>query len=69
MLIPTDAETASSELATLIKDLHSAGLNTEVRAGYDETLLVFVQAPRDLLGSTVYKSRYAFNYTDQPTDL
>jgi anoctamin-10 len=26
-------------------------------AGYDETLLVFVQAPQELLGNTVYHSR------------
>jgi anoctamin-10 len=43
----------------LCKDLYSAGLNTEVRHGYDQSLLVFVQVPRELLGNTVYKSRYA----------
>ncbi|KAH8731791.1 calcium-activated chloride channel-domain-containing protein [Phaeosphaeriaceae sp. PMI808] len=51
------AETAISELTTLLKDLHSVGLNTEVRRGYPETLLVFVQAPREILGNAVYKSR------------
>ncbi|KAH6639056.1 calcium-activated chloride channel-domain-containing protein [Boeremia exigua] len=50
-------ETAVTDFTTLIKDLHSAGLNTEVRHGYDQSLLVFVQAPRELLGNTVYKSR------------
>ncbi|KAJ4993429.1 hypothetical protein SVAN01_00977 [Stagonosporopsis vannaccii] len=50
-------ETAITEFTVLIKDLHSAGLNTEVRHGYDQSLLVFVQVPRELLGNTVYKSR------------
>ncbi|GJC94848.1 plasma membrane channel protein [Colletotrichum higginsianum] len=52
-----DAETSVKELTTLLSDLESAGLQTEVRAGYDQTLLVFVKAPRELLGNTVYKSR------------
>lgn len=52
-----DTETAIQELTTLLKDLHAAGLNTEVRRGYDQSLLVFVQAPRELLGNAVYKSR------------
>lgn len=56
-LIATDAETSVKELTTLLSDLESAGLQTEVRAGYDQTLLVFVKAPRELLGNTVYKSR------------
>lgn len=38
-------------------DLESAGLNTEVRPGYEQTLLIFVKAPRELLGNAVYKSR------------
>ncbi|RYN36877.1 hypothetical protein AA0113_g9630 [Alternaria arborescens] len=52
-----DADVAIAECKTLLHDLEAAGLNTEVRPGYDQTLLVFVQAPRDLLGNTVYKSR------------
>ncbi|EUC46220.1 hypothetical protein COCMIDRAFT_4725 [Bipolaris oryzae ATCC 44560] len=52
-----DDEVAIKECQQLLYDLESAGLNTEVRAGYDESLLVFVQVPRDLLGNTVYKSR------------
>ncbi|KAK1976069.1 calcium-activated chloride channel-domain-containing protein [Colletotrichum cereale] len=52
-----DSETAVRELTTLLSDLESAGLQTEVRAGYDQTLLVFAKAPRELLGNTVYKSR------------
>jgi anoctamin-10 len=44
-------------VTTLLEHLESTGLHTEVRAGYDETLLVFVQAPRELLGNTVYQSR------------
>jgi anoctamin-10 len=55
----TDTETdlAIRELGTLLADLHAVGLNTEVRRGYDQTLHVFVQAPRELLGSVVYKAR------------
>ncbi|CAO2647320.1 Nn.00g082420.m01.CDS01 [Neocucurbitaria sp. VM-36] len=52
-----DNETAVTEFTTLLKDLQSVWLNTEVRPGYDQSLLVFVQAPRELLGNTVYKSR------------
>ncbi|EGY22149.1 hypothetical protein VD0002_g3554 [Verticillium dahliae] len=52
-----DQETASRELTELLADLEETGLQTEVRAGYDQTLLVFVKAPRELLGNTVYKSR------------
>jgi anoctamin-10 len=54
-----DDDIAITECNQLLHDLESAGLNVEVRAGYDQSLLVFVQAPRDLLGNTVYKSRYA----------
>jgi hypothetical protein len=52
-------DVAVAELKKLLSDLQSAGLNTEVRPGYDQSLLVFVQAPRELLGNTVYKSRCA----------
>ena len=52
-----EPDTATEELTILIQDLESAGLETEVRAGHDETLLVFVKAPRSLLGNTVYASR------------
>jgi anoctamin-10 len=52
-------ETAVRELTALLADLHGTGLNTEVRRGYDQSILVFVQAPRELLGNSVYKSRYA----------
>ncbi|KAH7413597.1 calcium-activated chloride channel-domain-containing protein [Phaeosphaeria sp. MPI-PUGE-AT-0046c] len=52
-----DTEIAIQELGTLCRDLEGAGLNTEIRRGYDQSLLIFVQAPRELLGNTVYKSR------------
>ncbi|XP_014556665.1 hypothetical protein COCVIDRAFT_99136 [Bipolaris victoriae FI3] len=55
--VAPDDDVAIKECQQLLHDLESAGLNTEVRAGYDESLLVFVQVPRDLLGNTVYKSR------------
>ena len=53
----SDQETAIQELPTLLDDLRSVGLHTEVRAGYGLSVLVFVQAPRELLGNTVYRSR------------
>ncbi|KAF2739811.1 hypothetical protein EJ04DRAFT_559707 [Polyplosphaeria fusca] len=52
-----DIDVAINEFSILMKDLEAVGLHTEVRTGYDQTLLVFVQAPRDLLGNTVYRSR------------
>jgi anoctamin-10 len=58
-LIEADVENATAELSKLIRDLRTAGLNTEVRKGYDQRPIIFVQAPKDLLGNTVYKSRYA----------
>lgn len=53
-----DSETASKEVETLCEDLEGAGLHTEVRAGYEKTLLIFVRAPREVLGKAVHKSRY-----------
>ncbi|KAF2852104.1 DUF590-domain-containing protein [Plenodomus tracheiphilus IPT5] len=52
-----DYDVATTECSVLLKHLEAAGLNTEVRSGYYQTLLIFVQAPRELLGNTVYKSR------------
>jgi len=57
LLTMTKDETAITEFITLIKDLKSVGLHTEVRSGYDQSLLIFVQAPRELLGNTVYHAR------------
>ncbi|CAJ2505130.1 Uu.00g125240.m01.CDS01 [Anthostomella pinea] len=48
---------AVDELHTLVQDLESVGLYTELRAGYDQSLLIFVKAPKELLGNMVYKSR------------
>lgn len=53
-----DPEQAVEELRTLLADLEDTGLQTEVRPGYDESLLIFVKAPRELLGNNVYKSRF-----------
>ncbi|KAM0306265.1 hypothetical protein HYE67_002278 [Fusarium culmorum] len=52
-----DHDTAVKEVRTLLQDLEEVGLHTEVRAGYEQSLLVFVRAPRELLGNWVYKSR------------
>lgn len=50
-------DVAVYEFKTLLEDLESAGFDTEVRAGYEQSLMVFVKAPRDLLGRAVHKSR------------
>ncbi|KAF2135221.1 uncharacterized protein K452DRAFT_323173 [Aplosporella prunicola CBS 121167] len=52
-----DRDTAVEEFNTLLQDLESVGLHTEVRAGFDESLLVFCKAPREVLGNAVHKSR------------
>ncbi|KAF1954251.1 DUF590-domain-containing protein [Byssothecium circinans] len=52
-----DTDVAIGNLTELLNHLESTGLHTEVRAGHGEQLLVLVQAPRELLGSTVYHSR------------
>ncbi|KAL0574341.1 hypothetical protein V5O48_007623 [Marasmius crinis-equi] len=65
-----DFATALDEFRVLVQDIEAVGLHTEVRSGYDKTLLVFVKAPGELLRSTVYKSRvkdWLFGITtDQP---
>ncbi|KAL5605120.1 hypothetical protein FOVSG1_005267 [Fusarium oxysporum f. sp. vasinfectum] len=53
----TDHDTAIKEFKTLVADLEETGLDVEVRAGYEQSLLVFAKAPRELLGNAVYKSR------------
>ncbi|KND86309.1 Uncharacterized protein TOPH_09067 [Tolypocladium ophioglossoides CBS 100239] len=59
--LPSDTcveyEAATKEFNSLLDNLEAAGLHTEVRPGYDQTILVFVQASKQLLGNTVYKSR------------
>ena len=53
-----DLHVATKEVITLTEDLESVGFQTEIRAGYEESLLVFVKAPRNILGTAVYNSRY-----------
>ncbi|KAK7054370.1 hypothetical protein VNI00_003564 [Paramarasmius palmivorus] len=52
-----DYDTAMGEFTALLTDLEAIGLHTEVRTGYDQSLLVFVKAPKEVLRETVYKSR------------
>ncbi|ORY03332.1 hypothetical protein BCR34DRAFT_573600 [Clohesyomyces aquaticus] len=52
-----DHDVAIREFNLLLKDLEAVGLHTEVRAGYDQSLLIFTKAPKELLGSTIYHSR------------
>ncbi|KAF5545138.1 IST2 [Fusarium mexicanum] len=51
----TDHDTAIKEFKTLVADLEETGFDVEVRAGYEQSLLVFAKAPRELLGNAVYK--------------
>lgn len=53
----SDYDVATKEFRDLLLDLEEAGLHTEVRPGYDRSILVFVKAPRQLLGNSVYKER------------
>ncbi|KAL1965672.1 hypothetical protein VTN77DRAFT_5349 [Rasamsonia byssochlamydoides] len=48
---------AIDEYSTLIRDLDAVGLETEVRHGNGASLLVFVKAPRQLLGNWIFKAR------------
>jgi len=57
MLMLVDHDTAIKEFKTLVADLEETGFDVEVRAGYEQSLLVFAKAPRELLGNAVYKSR------------
>ncbi|PQK16217.1 hypothetical protein BB8028_0006g05380 [Beauveria bassiana] len=52
-----DYDVATKEFTELLVDLEEAGLHTEVRPGYERSILVFVKAPRQLLGNSVYKER------------
>jgi anoctamin-10 len=52
-----DAATAICELSKLIKDIRSAGLNIEARRGYEQSLLLLVEVPRERLDNAVYQSR------------
>ncbi|KAF5974043.1 IST2-like protein [Fusarium bulbicola] len=51
----TDHDTAIKEFKALVADLEETGFDVEVRAGYEQSLLVFAKAPRELLGNAVYK--------------
>lgn len=50
-------DAATKEFNALLDNLEAAGLDTEVRPGYDQTILVLVKASRQLLGNAVYKFR------------
>lgn len=54
-----DEQSAVEEYRSLIHTLDEVGLRTEVRHGNGSTLLVFVKAPRELVGNWIYMSRYA----------
>jgi len=54
---PTDYDAAAKEFSLLLDSLEAAGLHVEVRPSFEKTILVFVKAPEQLLGNTVYKSR------------
>lgn len=52
-----DYDEAAEQFNDLLKSLEAAGFHTEVRPGYESSILVFVKAPRQLLGNSVYKGR------------
>lgn len=52
-----DDDVATREFNHLLDNLEAAGLHTEVRPGYEQTILVFVKASEQLLGNAVYKQR------------
>ena len=56
-LAPLAVEEAKANFTTLLEDLESVGLHIEVRPGFWQTILVFVKAPREVLGNAVYKER------------
>ena len=57
--VVTEKPEAVAQFEKLIKALASVGLDTEVRAGEDYSLLVFVkEASLDHLYGEVYRSRY-----------
>jgi anoctamin-10 len=54
-----DKKEATVQFQDLIKALVSVGLDTEVRPGENNTLLLFVrEASKDHLNGEVYRSRY-----------
>ncbi|KAI0189029.1 calcium-activated chloride channel-domain-containing protein [Astrocystis sublimbata] len=52
-----DNESAISEFHSICESLESLGLQLEVRAGEDQSLLIFVRSPAELLSNEIYKSR------------
>ncbi|KAK6004902.1 hypothetical protein QM012_007681 [Aureobasidium pullulans] len=52
-----EAHHATDEYHTLIRDIETFGLETEVRHGYGTTLIILIRIPRNKLGNEVYRSR------------
>lgn len=57
MLTSADYDVAGKEFTGLLDCIEEAGLHTEVRPGYEQSILIFIKAPEQLLGNTVYKQR------------
>lgn len=57
-----DQTRAVKEFQCLCRDLRGVGLQIEVQPGRAQSLLLFSKAPKRLLGSTVYRSRYVHMY-------
>jgi hypothetical protein len=57
-----DEDTAIMEVQRLCADIEGAGLQCEVRAGEDRSLLIFVRAPPELLNIEIHKSRYDYDF-------
>lgn len=58
-----DYDAATKEFVTLLQNLEDTGLHVEVRPGYEQSILLFVKAPSELLGNRVYKLRYEHLFT------
>ncbi|KAI0154582.1 calcium-activated chloride channel-domain-containing protein [Xylariaceae sp. FL1272] len=52
-----DDEEATRDIRCMCESLIKVGLQVEVRAGEDQSLLIFVRAPTELLSTEIYKSR------------
>lgn len=55
-----DYDAATKEFIKLLQNLEDTGLHVEVRPGYEQSILLFVKAPSELLGNRVYKLRYNY---------
>jgi hypothetical protein len=63
LTVKIDYDAATKEFVKLLQTLEDTGLHVEVRPGYEQSILLFVKAPIELLGNRVYKLRYEYLHT------